>query len=214
MLPRPTIRYFIFSRKNYLLLSRLDCLCGLTGRLDAADNGVLRGDNRNLVELEVGSDDPFTDLERSDVDVELVGKVLHEGANAEVAYELLEFTTGLYTCCVTSNIEGNLDSDRLVLGNLEEIYVEAVFLNGMELKLVDNGCILLVIEVEVYDEGCRIVGKSLEFLCVNCENYVLHSLSIQVARYESLLADGLDNGLVADLTDLAIELKMFHCYIS
>lgn len=82
----------------------------------------------------------------------------------------------------------------------------------MELKLMKDGRVLLaIVKSDVYDEGLWSIGETLELLCVNCEKYVLHAETVEVARDETLLADRLDCGLVAYLADLAVQFKMLHC---
>ena len=109
---------------------------------------------------------------------------------------------------------GNLDRDRLVLRDGEEIDMEAVVLDGMELELMDDGGVgLAVIKLDVDNEGVGGVGDTLEVLVCDSEKDILNTLAIEVARDKTLLADGLDDGFVADLTDFAVKLKMLHCNI-
>ena len=84
----------------------------------------------------------------------------------------------------------------------------------MELELMDDGGVsLTVIKLDVDDVGVRGVGDPLEILVCDSEKDVLNTLAIEVARNKTLLADGLDDGFVADLTDFAVKLKMLHCKI-
>jgi hypothetical protein len=112
---------------------------------------------------------------------------------------------------MTEDIEGNFDGDRLLLVNSEEVYVEALVGYRMELKLVEDGHIGLSTEIEVDDVGCGSVGNHLEVLGFYCEEDVVHAEAIKVAGNETLFAEGLDDGLVTLLTDLSVELEMFHC---
>ena len=89
--------------------------------------------------------------------------------------------------------------------------METVVIYRMELKLVDNCLVsLAVVQNEVDDVGLRGLDSALEFLLVHCEEYVLHSETIEIARYEALLAECLDDCLVSDLADLAFQFKMLH----
>ena len=58
------------------------------------------------------------------------------------------------------------------------------------------------------------MGYTFELFLRNCEEYVLKTLSIEVARDETLPAESLDDSLVADLTDLAVQCEMFHLKIN
>jgi hypothetical protein len=90
--------------------------------------------------------------------------------------------------------------------------MEAVVLHRMELELMyDCHVGLAVVKLDVDDVGCGSVGDALEIPVRNCEENILHSLSVKVARDKALLADGFDHGLVSDLADLAVNFKMLHC---
>ena len=83
----------------------------------------------------------------------------------------------------------------------------------MPLKLVKNSCVVLAVKVEVYDERLRSVGEEAEFLRVDCEEDILNTVAIEVARNESFSAESLDDGFVADLTGLAFQFEMLHCSV-
>ena len=90
--------------------------------------------------------------------------------------------------------------------------MEAVVLYRMELELVDDcHVVLAIVKLDVDDERCRSVGDSLEVPVADCEEDILHSLSIEVAGNETLPADRFDYGLVSDLADFAVKFKMLHC---
>jgi len=111
---------------------------------------------------------------------------------------------------VSADLNGNADADGLVLADGKEVYMEAEILYRVELKLMKNCCVLLAIEVEVNDVGIRGVDKALKILCVNCEEDVLKTCTIEVARNETLTTESLDGGFVANLTKLAIKFEMLH----
>jgi len=193
-----------------LLLSCRSCLGALAGSLNAADDGGLRVEDGNILILKVTCNDVLADTKLGDVYIKLVREVLHKSADAKLAYVLNEFTTGLNTCCVSCDVERHLDCDGLLFVYLEEVYVEANVLDGVELKLVYNCCVLLAVKYKVYDVRCRSVGKTLEILGINSEKNVLKSKTVKVARNETLCADSLDGCFVANLTKLALQLKMLH----
>ena len=90
--------------------------------------------------------------------------------------------------------------------------MEALVSYRMLLKLVKNGVdFLSVAELKVDDVGVWSVGDRLECLCAHCEEDVLHSKSIKVARYESFPADGFDCLLAGCFTELAFQFDVFHC---
>ena len=84
----------------------------------------------------------------------------------------------------------------------------------VELEFVEYCGVLLAVEVEVNDVCARSVGDSLELLCVNGEKYVLYAAAVEVARYETLLAESLDYGLVANLAGSAVKNEMLHLFIN
>lgn len=106
----------------------------------------------------------------------------------------------------------NLDCNWLGLVYSEEVNVKAVVLYRVELELVnDCGVSLTVVKGKVNDVRHRSLDKTLEFLLFYGEKYVLHSETIEVARYEALCAECLDYGLVANLANLAVKCEMLHC---
>ena len=79
---------------------------------------------------------------------------------------------------------------------------------------VPNAVDGLAVQLQVYDVGRGSVGEALKFFLVHGEEAVLfHILAVEVARYETLLAVGLQSGLVAFLADFAFKLKMLHCFV-
>ena len=184
----------------------------VAGSLDGADDGVLRGDHADTLELDVTGDNTLLDVERGHVDVDIVRKILHQGADLDEPGDEDEFSSLLDSHRVAADSDRNLDGDRLVLRDGEEIDMEAVVLDRMELKLMDDSLIgLTVVELDVDDKGSGGVGDTLEVLVVDSEEDILHSLTIKVARDKTLLADRFDDGFVADLTDFAVDFEMFHC---
>ena len=84
----------------------------------------------------------------------------------------------------------------------------------MPLCLVEYCLILLaIVEGEVNDVGGRSVGNCLEVLCVYGEENVLETVSIKVARYESLPAESLHASLVSGLANLSFEFNVLHCVL-
>ena len=182
-----------------------------TGGAHAADDGVLVGHDLQTLELEVAGDHAVVDVQRGDVDVELVGEVLHQGLDLQGAGKLGELTAGLDTHRVTEDVEGNVDGDGLLLVHGEEVHVQAVVIHRVPLVLVGDGGVHLAIEVEVHDVGGGGVGETHQLLLDDGEQDVVHTETIEVAGDEALAAERLDDGLVALLADLAVQLEMLHC---
>ena len=111
---------------------------------------------------------------------------------------------------MSGNRDRNVDCDWLLLIDCKEIHVQASVSYRVELELVKNSGVLLSVEVEVNYIGARSVGDGLEFLCIYCEENVLESETVEIARNESLCAEGLDGSLVANLTKLAFEFNVLH----
>ena len=89
--------------------------------------------------------------------------------------------------------------------------MEAVVLYRVELELMEDAAVLLaIVKNEVDNVGCRSADKTLEILVGDCEKYVLHSETIEIAWYETFFADSLDDGLVSDFADSAAQFKMLH----
>ena len=182
-----------------------------TGGVHAADDGVLVRDDLQTFELEVAGDHAVVDVQRGDIDVELVGEVLHEGLDLQGTGDLGELTTGLHTHRVTGDVEGDADHDRLLLVHGEEVHVEAVVIHRVPLVLVGDGGVHLTIEVEVHDVGGGGVGETHQLLLIDSKQDVVDAGAVEVAGDEALAAERLDDGLVALLADLAVQLKMLHC---
>ena len=110
------------------------------------------------------------------------------------------------------NLYRNLDSYRLILRNEEEVYVKSLVSYRVILYLVEY-CMTIsaVAELEVDDVRVRSVSDELEVLCVDCEEDVLHSESIDVARNESCTTNSLYCCLVASFANLAFEFNVLHC---
>ena len=107
----------------------------------------------------------------------------------------------------------NLDGDRLVLSNCEEVYVKAVVLYRVELELVKNCEVLLAVaELKVNDIRCRSVGKTFKIFLCDSEENVLDTCAVDVAWYKTLFAEFFDCRLVAGLTNLAVQCEMFHFF--
>ena len=89
--------------------------------------------------------------------------------------------------------------------------MEAVVLYRVELELMEDAAVLLaIVKNEVDNVGCRSADETLEILVGDCEKYVLHSETIEIAWYETFFADSLDDGLVSDFADSAAQFKMLH----
>ena len=113
---------------------------------------------------------------------------------------------------MSADLNGNADADGLVLADGKEVYMEAEILYRVELKLVKDSRVLGTIEIEVNDVGVRGVDKTLEILGVDCEEDVLNTCTIEVARDETLTTESLDGGFVANLTKLALKFEMLHFF--
>ena len=110
--------------------------------------------------------------------------------------------------------ERDADGDGLLLIHGEEVDVQAGVRDGMPLQFVQDGGLRgAAVQDEVHDVGLRRVGEGLEFFGVDGEEDVLESEAVQVARHEAFAAEGLDDGLVADLAGLAFQFKMLHCSV-
>ena len=116
------------------------------------------------------------------------------------------------------------DSDHVVLFDDEtkEIAKEIVNREGVKFVMIAGPSSsgkttfiqpleIIAIENEINDMCLRCVGYTLEILFADCEENVLNTLSIKIARNETLLAESLDSGLVAYLANLAFQFKMLHC---
>ena len=113
---------------------------------------------------------------------------------------------------MSSYLNRNLDSYRLVLSYEEEVCVESLVSYRVILYLVEY-CITAssVAELEVYDVRVWSVSDSLKILCVDSEENVLHTETIDVAWNESCSTYSLYCCLVASFANLAIEFNVLHC---
>ena len=148
-----------------------------------------------------------------DIDVQLIGEVLHEAADLKGTGALNELTTSLHTLGVTGDVEGNGNHDGLGLVHGQEIDVEAVVLYRVPLILVCNGGVGLATQIQVNDVGSGGMRETLEFFLIDCEkDVVLNTFTVQIAGNQALAAEGLDYGLVALLADFALKRKMLHVF--
>ena len=162
--------------------------------------------------MEIGGDDALAETQFGNVHGKFIRQVGHEGAHLQGTDTLDELTTLLHTHGVTADGKRNVDGDGLLFVDGEEIHVQAVVLDGVELQLVYDGGVGLAIEDEVHDVGSRRVQEALKIAIVNGEEDIVQTLAIEVAGNETLAAEGLDDGLVSDLADLAFQFKMLHAF--
>lgn len=85
--------------------------CG-TGHLDCANSGRGWCQQRDVVILEVSYEDALAQAEGRYVNDDLVGKVLHRGADAYFTLAEDQFTALLYTFRVAGQAHRNVDRDR------------------------------------------------------------------------------------------------------
>lgn len=161
--------------------------------------------------MEVAGYNLLADVESGAVHFEYVWKVLHHSGYLELACRNEKLTTGFHTFCVSLNAYRNIDAYRLGLIYCEEVHVETLVGYRVPLKFVKH-CIefLTIVKFEIYDVRVWSVGKSFESLCLNSEEDILHSESVDVARNESLSADSLDSLLVSHSTQSAFQFDVFH----
>lgn len=161
--------------------------------------------------MEVAGYNLLADVESGAVHFEYVRKVLHHCGYLELAGRDEKLTTGFHTFCVSLYAYRNIDAYRLGLVHCEEVHMETLVGDRVPLKFVKH-CIelLTVVELEVYDVRVRSVCEGFESLCLNSEEDVLHSESVDVARNESLSADSLDSLLVSYCAQSAFQFDVFH----
>ena len=162
--------------------------------------------------MEIGGDDALAETQFGNVHGEFIRQIGHEGAHLQGTDTLDELTTLLHTHGVTADGKRNVDGDGLLFVDGEEIHVQAVVLDGVELQFVYDGGVGLAVEDEVHDVGSRRVQETLKIAIVNGEEDIVQTLAIEVAGNETLAAEGLDDGLVSDLADLAFQFKMLHAF--
>ena len=89
--------------------------------------------------------------------------------------------------------------------------MEAIVIHRVPLILVGDSGVGLAVEVEVHDVRGGGVGEAHQLLLIDGEQDVVDAGAVEVARDEALAAERLDDGLIALLADLAVQLEMLHC---
>ena len=95
-----------------------------TCHLDRAYDDILASSNLEALEAQLANLDALANLERSNVDVEVLRNLLVRSSNFDLTDREVHAATVAYTLCKTCELNRNTDSDRLLVVNLEEVYVK------------------------------------------------------------------------------------------
>ena len=102
-----------------------------TGYANGAYGSRCRGQQGQVVELQVADEDRLADTQIRNVDNQFVGEVLHQTAHTELAFAQNQFTTGLNAFRVTGQTYRNIDRYGLTRLNAIEIYMQDLFAYGV-----------------------------------------------------------------------------------
>ncbi len=193
---------------------RLLCSSGTTRRTSYANcANCLRCRRYELqaLELKVTNEDGLTNLERSNINNELVWQVLQHTLNYELTSRQSQLTADLNTLGVTGQTYRDCNRYRLILLNTIEINVENLLANWVELNLTQNRLLYLTVELNLYDIRVRGVNKRLNRLSVNRESDIL-ACTIQYARNHALATNALRCLLAVLGTCNCLNSKCFHFF--
>ena len=132
--------------------------CG-TGHLDCANSGRGWCQQRDVVILEVSYEDALAQAEGRYVNDDLVGKVLHRGADAYFTLAEDQFTALLYTFRVAGQAHRNVDRDRFAGNYVVEVDVQYVIFDGMVLHFAHYAYLFLAFDVELHQVGLRRIDQ-------------------------------------------------------
>ena len=100
--------------------------------------------------MEVSCYDLLADHEVRNVYLKTVRKVVYQSADTELAAGYQKLSAELDTFRVSCDDDRNIDNDRLVFRNGEEVYVESFVCYRMPLYFMENSLeFLAVIEFEI-----------------------------------------------------------------
>lgn len=92
------------------------------------------------------------------------------GFDLELADAGSELTTSLYTFCEAVEADGHFHDDGLLVGDLVEVDVQDVVLDGMELSFLEDGHALVTVDVEVNGVDFGGVDELAEFSLADAES--------------------------------------------
>ena len=177
---------------------------------DSADHLGLRSENLCLRNIQVADKNLLAELDRSTVNFYKIRQVVYKTEAFEFADADNQATAILYAFGASLDLNRNVDGYRLVFTYREEIHMAGCICNCMPLYLLKNGQIVLSVDFKIDDVVIRSVGDLPQILCVYGERYVLHSVSVQIARNPPCVADSIDIGFLAVLPELSFQKNLFH----
>ena len=85
------------------------------------------------------------------IDVEVLGDVLVRSCNVDLTDGEVHATTISYTLCQSIELNGNADSDWLLIVNGKEVYMKQCIGYRMELKLFQDSRVILSVDLQIDD---------------------------------------------------------------
>ena len=129
---------------------------GSTCELNGTNHSVLGVDQFETVKVEVADLESLAETEVVDVDDDALGNLCVDSLDFDLLHREGQLTTGFHTLGVAFEFHGNLDGDRLLVIDLEQVDVEDGVLHGVELDVLEHGIALLAVDVKLDSEdvGC------------------------------------------------------------
>ena len=188
--------------------------CG-TSHLDRAYDDILASSKLQTLEAELANLDALANLQGSNIDVEVLRNLLVRSSNVDLTDREVHATTITYTLCKTCELNWDTDCDRLLIVNLEEVYVKNSVSYRVELDILEDSCVRLAVDNEVDNIDVRSVDNLTELSHRNCKSHscrlaVLLCEAVNVARNKSFLTQCLRSFLAKVCTLLTCYINLFH----
>jgi len=204
------------QEEGLLLLSSGSSATSVTGHLDLANDNAGVGDEFKTFEAEFADLDGLTEFEVGNVDIQTLGDSCVNSLHLQFADAGSQLTTGLHTNSETVELDGHFHDDGLLVGDLVEIYVQDIVLDGVELSLLEDSEALLAVDVELNSIDVGGVDELAELAFGDAESESFGQtvlallLTIEVAGDDALLTQLLGQLLAASGTCSTFDLDCFH----
>ena len=126
-----------------------------TRHIDCKDDGIARGDRRNILNVKVFHLDSLVDVHVADVHLHIVRQILNQTANLDFLDTQFGFATTHDTGSRAFEGDGQHHCDWFVFLHDEEVGVQDLVGHRMILDVLKDGLVNLAIDVEINDVGLR-----------------------------------------------------------
>jgi len=178
----------------------------ITCHLHRAYDNVLAGSELETLEGELSDLDALAELQTCHVDVEVLRDLLIRSSDVNLTDREVHATTIANTLCQTVELNGDADSDRLLIVDLVEVDVQRSVGDGVELDLLQDSGMILTVDIDLNNVDVRSVDHFAELVERSSESercrltLSVFLLTIEVARDETFLTEGFRSFLTKDFT--------------